>query len=122
MGIKVLMGRDFSEDFKSDSNAIIINKAGLDLMNLENPIGTKLDLWGSERELIGVVDNTLMGSPFRAISPLFMIKDPDWISAVTIRLSANAKARSGVWVCGFIACSPRRGAWGPAGPASGSGA
>ncbi|MEQ9593092.1 MAG: ABC transporter permease [Cyclobacteriaceae bacterium] len=89
MGIKVLMGRDFSEDFKSDSNAIIINKAGLDLMNLENPIGTKLDLWGSERELIGVVDNTLMGSPFRAISPLFMIKDPDWISAVTIRLTAS---------------------------------
>ncbi|MEQ8303709.1 MAG: ABC transporter permease [Cyclobacteriaceae bacterium] len=89
MGIKVLMGRDFSEDFKSDSNAIIINKAGLDLMNLENPIGTKLDLWGSERELIGVVDNTLMGSPFRAVSPLFMIKDPDWISAVTIRLSAS---------------------------------
>jgi ABC-type antimicrobial peptide transport system permease subunit len=87
MGIKMLMGRDFSEDFGSDSSAIIINKAGLDLMNLENPIGTKLDLWGSERELIGVVDNTLMGSPFRAVSPLFMVFDPDWISAVSIRLS-----------------------------------
>ena len=87
MGIKMLMGRDFSEDFKSDSSAIIINKAGLDLMNLENPIGTKLDLWGSERELIGVVDNTLMGSPFRAVSPLFMVFDPEWISAVSIRLS-----------------------------------
>ncbi|MCB0491059.1 MAG: ABC transporter permease [Cyclobacteriaceae bacterium] len=87
MGIKMLMGRDFSEDFGSDSSAIIINKAGLDLMNLEEPIGTKLDLWGSERELIGVVDNTLMGSPFRAVSPLFMVFDPDWISAVSIRLS-----------------------------------
>ncbi|MBX2942222.1 MAG: ABC transporter permease [Cyclobacteriaceae bacterium] len=87
MGIKMLMGRDFSEDFKSDSSAIIINKAGLDLMNLENPIGTKLDLWGGERELIGVVDNTLMGSPFRAVSPLFMVFDPEWISSVSIRLS-----------------------------------
>lgn len=87
MGIKMLMGRDFSEDFKSDSSAIIINKAGLDLMNLENPIGTKLDLWGGERELIGVVDNTLMGSPFRAVSPLFMVFDPKWISSVSIRLS-----------------------------------
>ena len=87
MGIKVLMGRDFSEDFPSDSSAIIINKAGLDLMNLEDPIGTRLDLWGGERELIGVVDNTLMGSPFRAVSPLFMVFDRDWISAVSIRLS-----------------------------------
>jgi ABC-type antimicrobial peptide transport system permease subunit len=87
MGIKVLMGRDFSEDFKSDSNAVIINKAGLDLMGLKDPIGTKLDLWGSEVELIGVVENSLMGSPFRAVSPMFMICNPEWISAVTIRLS-----------------------------------
>lgn len=87
MGIKVLMGRDFSEDFKSDSNAVIINKAGLDLMGLKDPIGTKLDLWGDEVELIGVVENSLMGSPFRAVSPMFMICNPEWISAVTIRLS-----------------------------------
>ena len=87
MGIKVLMGRDFSEDFKSDSSAVIINKAGLDLMGLKDPIGTKLDLWGSEVELIGVVENSLMGSPFRAVSPMFMICNPEWISAVTIRLS-----------------------------------
>ncbi len=87
MGIKVLMGRDFSEDFKDDSTVIIINKAGLDLMGLDDPIGTKLRLWGSERELIGVVDNTLMGSPFRAVAPMFMIHDPNWMSAVSIRLS-----------------------------------
>ena len=87
MGIKVLMGRDFSENFKSDSSAIIINKAGLDLMGLKDPLGAKLDLWGGERELIGVVDNTLMGSPFRAVSPMFMVFDPGWISAVSIRLS-----------------------------------
>lgn len=96
MGIKVLMGRDFSEDFKSDSSAIIINKAGLDLMGLENPIGTKLDLWGSERELIGVVDNTLMGSPFRAVSPLFMVFDREWISAVSIRLSKTTDLQGSI--------------------------
>ena len=35
MGIKILEGRDFSEDFKSDTASIIVNKAGLELMNLE---------------------------------------------------------------------------------------
>jgi len=87
MGIKLVHGRDFSEDFKSDTSAIIINKAALDIMELEDPIGQQLDLWGSKRELIGVVDNTLMGSPFRSVGPLFMIMDPEWISSVTIRLS-----------------------------------
>jgi len=86
MGIKILMGRDFSPEFKSDSSAIIINKAALDLMQLEDPIGTQLDLWGDKRNLIGVVDNVLSGSPYEPIKPLFMIMDPEWANSVSIRL------------------------------------
>ncbi|MBV6647457.1 MAG: ABC transporter permease [Cyclobacteriaceae bacterium] len=87
MGIKMLMGRDFSKDFKSDTSSIIINKAALDLMQLPEPIiGTQLDLWGGKRKLIGVLDDVLMGSPYREVKPLFMILDPDWISFVTVRL------------------------------------
>lgn len=86
MGIKLLQGRDFSENFKSDTAAILINKAGLDLMGLKDPIGTKLDLWGGKRELIGIVDNVLMGDPNRPIGPMFFILDPNWINAITIRL------------------------------------
>jgi len=33
----------------------------MELMQLKNPIGTKLDLWGKKRELVGIVDNVLMG-------------------------------------------------------------
>ncbi|MBK8291402.1 MAG: ABC transporter permease [Flammeovirgaceae bacterium] len=86
MGIKVLEGRDFSEDFKSDTAAILINKAALQLMNLKDPIGTELDLWGGKRKLIGVVDDVLMGSPYQPVKPMFVILDPDWIDAVTVRL------------------------------------
>ena len=86
MGIKILEGRDFSEDFKSDTAAIIINKAALDLMALKDPIGTKLDLWGGKRELIGVVDNALMGNPYTPIGPMFMILDKDWVNVLSIRL------------------------------------
>lgn len=86
MGIKILEGRDFSEDHKSDTAAIIVNKAALDVMGLKNPIGEKLDLWGDKRELIGVVDNVLMGSPYQPVKPMFLVLIPDWASAVTIRL------------------------------------
>lgn len=85
MGIKILEGRDFSEDFKSDSAAIIVNKAGLDLMNLEDPIGTELPLWGGTRKLIGVVEDVMMGSPFEPVKPMFMVLE-DWGGWVTIRL------------------------------------
>ena len=86
MGIEVLMGRDFSEDFTSDSTAIVINKAALDLMNLDEPLGTELDLWGDKRNLIGVVDNVLMGSPYEEVKPMFLILE-DWGGVMTVRLS-----------------------------------
>ncbi len=96
MGIKILEGRDFSEDFKSDTLAIIVNKAGLDLMNLENPIGTQLDLWGKKRTLIGIVDNVLMGSPYQPIKPMFMVMDPDWTSSVTVRLEKTEDLQTSI--------------------------
>jgi ABC-type antimicrobial peptide transport system permease subunit len=86
MGIKVLEGRDFSEDFKSDTLAIMVNKAAMDLMQLKNPLGEKLDLWGRKRELIGIVDNVLMGDPFQQARPMFFVLNPEWAGSVTIRL------------------------------------
>lgn len=88
MGINILQGRDFSKDFQSDSSAIIVNQAGLDLMGLENPIGTELDLWGEKRTLIGVMDNVLMESLYNEVKPLFMVLD-DWGGVVTLRLARN---------------------------------
>jgi hypothetical protein len=85
MGIEILMGRDFSREFPSDSSAILINKAALDLMGLEDPLGTELELWGGKRTLIGVLDNVLMGSPFQEVKPMFAVMD-DWGGYITIRI------------------------------------
>ena len=89
MGAEMLMGRDFSKEFATDSSAIIINKSALDLMGIEgDPIGTSLDLWGEKRPLVGVIDNIMMGSPYEEVRPMFMTID-DWGGSVTIRLPAT---------------------------------
>jgi putative ABC transport system permease protein len=87
MGIKILEGRDFSEEYKSDTSAIIINKTGIELMGLQDPIGEEVTVWGDKRHIVGVVDNVLMGSLFHEISPMFLVLIPDWASAVTIRVA-----------------------------------
>lgn len=89
MDIDLLMGRDFDRSHALDSQAIIVNKAALDIMQLENPIGTNLDLWGDQRKLIGVVDNVLMGSPYESVRPMFIYLNPDWINYVTVRLKRS---------------------------------
>jgi putative ABC transport system permease protein len=86
VGAEMLYGRDFSKDYVTDTAAIVINKSALDLMQIEgDPIGTQLDLWGQKRTLIGVIDNILMGSPYEAVRPMFMIID-NWGGSVMVRL------------------------------------
>jgi putative ABC transport system permease protein len=86
MGIKMSAGRDFSRDFKSDSSAIIINKAALDVMKLEKPIGETVRMWNRDWTIIGVMNDVVMDSPYHPVSPLVMIFSPEWSSTVTVRL------------------------------------
>lgn len=87
MGIKMLEGRDFSEDFKSDTSAVLINKAAWEIMGLTDPIGTKVTFWGDRIGIIvGVTDNVLMGSPHGDINPMLVVFQPDWVSALSVRL------------------------------------
>jgi putative ABC transport system permease protein len=86
-------GRDFSEDFKSDTIAICVNKAAVKVMGLKDPIGTELDLWGKKRKLIGVYDDVLMGSPYDEVKPMFTVLD-DWWGSFTIRLSKDKDLQS----------------------------
>ncbi len=88
MGIKLLEGRDFSKDFKSDTTAIIVNKAALEIMDLDDPIGTELDLWGDKYTLIGVVEDVLMESLYRDVKPMFIVLQ-DWGGVITLRLNSN---------------------------------
>ncbi|HEX7016485.1 MAG TPA: ABC transporter permease [Cyclobacteriaceae bacterium] len=85
MGVKMIQGRDFSEDYKSDSLAIVVNKAALELMGLEDPIGTELKIRGQKRKLIGVCENVVMGSPFENAKPMCTIF-ADWWGPITVRL------------------------------------
>ncbi|MEP5610814.1 MAG: FtsX-like permease family protein [Cyclobacteriaceae bacterium] len=86
MGIDVLYGRDFLKEFSTDTDALVINRAALDLMKLEDPIGTPLDLWGEKRNLVGVLENSLMGSPYEPVKPMFVMID-DWGGYVSIRMN-----------------------------------
>jgi ABC-type antimicrobial peptide transport system permease subunit len=102
VGAEMILGRDFSKEYVTDSTAIVVNRAAMDLMQLEEPIGTQLNLWGGKRTLIGVMENILMGSPYEQVKPMFMVLD-DWGGSLTLRLqktddmSATLKTVQGVF-------------------------
>ena len=87
IGWSVIRGRGFSEDFATDSSAVVINEAAASFMGMQNPIGGKITCWnGRQYTVIGVVRNVLAGSPyeppFRTIympAEDFTLNDYTWL-------------------------------------------
>jgi hypothetical protein len=86
MGIKVVEGRDFSRDF-NDSLSVVVNETAVKMMGMENPIGKKIETNGAQLEIVGVVPDIVMGSPYTPVEPMTLLFNPGWSSTVTVRLT-----------------------------------
>ncbi|GAB4036887.1 ABC transporter permease [Spirosoma gilvum] len=74
LGMKITAGRDFSTDFPSDSNAVLLNKTAVAYMGLKNPVGTLIREDNDKStapplRVIGVVDDVVMESPYEPVQP-----------------------------------------------------
>ncbi|MBN2172610.1 MAG: ABC transporter permease [Bacteroidales bacterium] len=72
MKLEMAQGRFFSRDFPTDTSAIIINEAALNLIGWENPIGKKINNWGENIRkfpVIGVVKDFHYESMHEKIRP-----------------------------------------------------
>ena len=59
LSIQMLEGRFMSRDFPSDVDAVVINKKASEYFGIENPVGKKLRIGWTEKDLtiIGIIDN-----------------------------------------------------------------
>jgi len=86
IGWKIVEGRDFSTDFKTDSSAVILNEAAMKLTGLKNIIGKIItDENNTRLHVIGVVKNLIMESPYSEIKPSFFVLGKD-LRLVNIKL------------------------------------
>jgi putative ABC transport system permease protein len=73
LGVTMSEGRMFSSKFLSDSSAVIFNETAIHQMNLKDPIGQKVKLWGQEATVIGVVKDFNFESLYDNVKP-FMFR------------------------------------------------
>jgi ABC-type antimicrobial peptide transport system permease subunit len=85
LGIKILEGEDFSGS-PADSSYMLLNKAAVEAMGLENPVGMVMDYHG-EFTVKGITDNVIQGSPFEPVDPTMIFFDPDNSNIISLRLS-----------------------------------
>lgn len=85
---KIIEGRDFSKDFDDEGKAFIVNRAAAELFE-KGAVGT-MARWDLEPfEIIGVVDNMIVGSPFENAKPMFYFMANRGKSFVNLKLSGT---------------------------------
>ena len=101
LGIKLVEGRNFEVGRSSDSLAMVINQAMVAGLNMENPVGKKINRYGTLYEVIGVVEDFNFNTMKQEVQPLgfFLESSPSIISvkASTADMPALLKSIENKW-------------------------
>ncbi len=96
-GLKLIAGRAFSEEFSTDPEAVIFNRAGITQLGFSNPeeaIGKRIDFWGNQYTIIGVSENFNQESLRLPYEPLVIRLIPDVRGYFTIKQSSADVAQT----------------------------
>jgi hypothetical protein len=95
MKLALSAGRGFSRAFATDSNAVIVNQAALDIMGYRDGLGRSLTLWGVKRKIVGVLKNFHFASLREKMQPfiIYLIHHDDLDGAsFLVRIKPGATA------------------------------
>ncbi len=92
IGWEFAAGRDFSKKFASDSTAAIINETAAKFMGLKNPVGQTITADGRPINIIGVVKDMVVQSPFEPIKPTIygLSANPGGVILLKLNPAVNA--------------------------------
>ena len=95
VGLKFLEGRPFSNDYKSDSNAVILNETALKRIGYENPIGKTIKNGNQDLKIVGIIEDMLIQDPFKPVNPTVILFNSGAASNnIYLRLKPNVPVRT----------------------------
>ena len=89
MGIELKEGRTYINEKPNNESKIILNETAVEVMGLENPIGTVIDMRGPNREIIGVVKDFNIQSLYNEIAPMALLCRTEWVSNLVVKIKAG---------------------------------
>jgi putative ABC transport system permease protein len=73
LGIELVDGRTFSRDFSTEDSKILFNETAIKSMGLENPVGQTINLWGQNKQIVGVLRDFHFESLYENLRPCFLL-------------------------------------------------
>ncbi len=104
LGMKIVEGRDFSREFATDSNAVLINQTAVKYMGIQNPVGKLIKDDDEEdpeppMKIIGVVEDMITQSPYEPVKQGVYVFDKHGNSSFyNLRLNPNQSASQNIAV------------------------
>jgi ABC-type antimicrobial peptide transport system permease subunit len=92
VGWQFVLGRDFSRKFSTDSSGMVLNETAVRYMGLKNPVGKIMKWNGKPFQIVGVVKDMVMGSPFEPVYQTVFMMDYNWAGIINIKLNPELSA------------------------------
>lgn len=90
LNLELSAGRYYSKDFGNEEQSVVINETAVKTIGLEEPIGEIINIWGQNRQIIGVVKDFHIESFYEEVKPLFLnLSDNNY--DVMLRIQAGAE-------------------------------
>lgn len=95
MGIRILSGRGFSNEFKGDvyqdtTANFLINKTLADIINKDDLVGMNISFMGIRGKIVGIMDDFNFKPLSNEVEPLAMIPiSPEYLSSMIVRLKTE---------------------------------
>lgn len=87
MGFELVDGRAFSPEFGEEESKIILNEAAVRTIGFDDPVGQIVNLWGDDKEVVGVIKDFNFESLKETIKPAFLKYDPGFAQKIMITIS-----------------------------------
>lgn len=90
LDIKMIQGRNYSDHLATDTiSSILMNKSASEGFGFKNPIGEKINFWGKNYEIIGIVDDFNIKGFREKVQPMVFphFSTRAWLEKVYIKIN-----------------------------------
>ena len=91
LGLELLAGRTFDNDYSNEQNSIILNETAIRMMGMENPIGKTVDHYSGTKQIIGVVGDFTTESLHNPMEPAMFLYSPERAHYIITKIEKGAE-------------------------------
>lgn len=97
--MELIAGKNFSDQYVKGDEKLIVNRKGAELLGFSDPekiIGQKVQYWGQQKEVVGVIENYHHKSLKNTFEPMVLRHVINGMLYVTVKLDPNASVENSI--------------------------